>query len=385
MTMSLQRKVTVIAIAIGIAIAAFYLWQKLKPAGLPAAFVTGNGRIEGTEVDIATKFAGRVKEIRVREGDFVEQGQVVAVMDTQSQQADLEQLQAKVKQAQNASATAEAVASQKLQGKAAAAALVAQRRQAKTTALAVVKQSESEVTFAEGELKRSEELVAKKFITEQRLDSDRNRLQTAKASLEAAKSKVAEAQAAIEAAQSQMAEADAAIKASESQVLESKSSIDAAIAGTNKIATDIDDSTLKASIGGRVQYRTAEPGEVLAAGGKLLTILDVSDVYMTFFLPENIAGRVAMGTEARLVLDAAPQYVIPALVSYVDSTAQFTPKTVETTTERQKLVFRIKARIDPNLLMKYKTQVKTGLPGVAYVRLDNTSDWPANLQVKLPQ
>jgi len=83
----------------------------------------------------------------------------------------------------------------------------------------------------------------------------------------------------------------------------------------------------------------AQPGEVLPAGGKILTILDLSDVYMTFFLPETLAGRVAIGAETRVVLDAAPQYVFPAKVSFVASVAQFTPKTVETATERQKLVF----------------------------------------------
>lgn len=88
--------------------------------------------------------------------------------------------------------------------------------------------------------------------------------------------------------------------------------------------------------------------EKVPAGGKLLTIVDLSDVGMTFFLPETVAGKVAIGSEVRLVLDAVPQYVIPAKVSFVDSTAQFTPKAVETTSERRKLMFRSKAQIDPN-------------------------------------
>ncbi len=101
-----------------------------------------------------------------------------------------------------------------------------------------------------------------------------------------------------------------------------------------------------------MQYRIAQPGEVLASGGKVLNLVDLSDVYMTFFLPETVVGRVALGSEVHIVLDAAPQYVIPARVSYVASTAQFTPKTVETASERQKLMFRVKARIDPALLQK---------------------------------
>lgn len=105
---------------------------------------------------------------------------------------------------------------------------------------------------------------------------------------------------------------------------------------------------------------------------------------MTFFLPEQAAGRVALGTEVHIVLDAAPQYVIPASVSYVASTAQFTPKTVETASERQKLMFRVKAQISPELLQRHLTQVKTGLPGVAWIKLDPDAEWPANLAVKVP-
>jgi HlyD family secretion protein len=115
----------------------------------------------------------------------------------------------------------------------------------------------------------------------------------------------------------------------------------------------------------------------------VLNMVDLTDVYMTFFLPTKQAGRVALGAEARLVLDAAPQYVVPAKISFVADVAQFTPKTVETEEERQKLMFRIKAQIDPSLLREHLQQVKTGLPGMAYVRLDPQVDWPAELQTRL--
>jgi HlyD family secretion protein len=134
-----------------------------------------------------------------------------------------------------------------------------------------------------------------------------------------------------------------------------------------------------------VQFRIAEPGEVLNAGGKVLNMVDLADVYMTFFLPTAEAGRVRMGADARLVLDAVPHLVIPARVTFVADVAQFTPKTVETAEERQKLMFRIKAHIDPELLKKYIRSVKTGLPGVAYVQLDPQVPWPAHLEVRLPE
>ena len=133
---------------------------------------------------------------------------------------------------------------------------------------------------------------------------------------------------------------------------------------------------------GRIQYRIAQPGEVLSSGGRVLNLVDLTDVYMTFFLPEEVAGKVPIGAEVRLVLDAVPDIPIPAEVSYVASVAQFTPKTVETQVERQKLMFRVKARIDPALLKKYVEMVKTGIPGVAWVKRDSEAKWPAFLELK---
>ena len=155
------------------------------------------------------------------------------------------------------------------------------------------------------------------------------------------------------------------------QIAGAQSAVEAARANVERIQADIKDSALKSPRDGRVQYRVAQPGEVVGAGGRVLSLVDLSDVYMTFFLPTAVAGRVALGTEVRLVLDAAPQYVIPAKVSFVADVAQFTPKTVETASEREKLMFRIRAQIPVELLKKYITQVKTGLPGMAYVRLDS--------------
>jgi HlyD family secretion protein len=152
-----------------------------------------------------------------------------------------------------------------------------------------------------------------------------------------------------------------------------------------RVEADIQDSLLKSPRDGRVQYRIAQPGEVLAGGGKVLNLVDLGDVYLTFFLPETAVGKVALGSDVHIVLDAAPQYVIPAKVSYVASTAQFTPKTVETASERQKLMFRVKAQISRELLQKNLKLVKTGLPGVAWLKLDPQAKWPANLEIKVPE
>ncbi|WP_156302844.1 HlyD family efflux transporter periplasmic adaptor subunit, partial [Methylogaea oryzae] len=115
----------------------------------------------------------------------------------------------------------------------------------------------------------------------------------------------------------------------------------------------------------------------LAAGGKALTLLDMGDVYMTLFLPEAEAGKIAMNAEAHIVLDAMPDRPVPARVTFVSPQAQFTPKQVETFRERQKLVFRVKAQVDAAFLAAHADLAKPGLPGMGYVRLEPSAPWPA--------
>ena len=193
------------------------------------------------------------------------------------------------------------------------------------------------------------------------------------------------ARRALESAKAQVSATKAAIEAARTSIIQAQTRVDAAQATERRIVADIEDSELKAPRDGRVQYRVAEPGEVLAAGGRVLNMVDLSDVYMTFFLPTEQAGLLKIGGEARLVLDAAPDLRIPATISFVASVAQFTPKTVETSDERLKLMFRVKARIPPELLQQHLEYVKTGLPGMAWVRLNEQLPWPDSLAVRLPQ
>lgn len=328
--------------------AAWGAWQaQHRDEGL----ASGNGRIEATAVDVATKFAGRLDEVLVAEGQFVQAGQPVARMQVQSLQAQRDEAQARQQQA--------------LQAQAAGQAEVALRESDAEAAQALAVQRETELDAARRRLVRSETLAREGASSGQELDDDRARVRSAQAALEATRAQVKAARAAVQAARIQVTAAQA--------------SVQAARAATARIDADLADGLLRAPRDARVQYRVAEPGEVLGAGGKVLNLVDVTDVHMSFFLPEAAAGRVALGGEVRIVLDAAPQLVIPARVSFVAATAQFTPKTVETATERQKLMFRVKARIDPALLQRYREQVKTGLPGVAWVRLDASRPWPARL------
>jgi len=341
----------------GLIVAGLIAWQMLRSKGPGAGFVSGNGRLEATEIDVAAKLAGRVQDILVGEGDFVTAGQTLAHMQVQTLEAQRDEAQARLQQSITAVASAEAQ--------------VAMRESDRQAVMALVAQRESEFDASRRRLSRSETLTREGASSEQELDDDRARARSAQAAVVAAKAQVDAAQAAIVAARTLVVSAHSAVTAVEATV--------------TRIKADIDDSALSAPRDGRVQYRIAQPGEVLAAGGKVLNLVDLSDVYMTFFAPEAVAGKLALGSEVHIVLDAAPQYVIPTKVTFVASTAQFTPKTVETASERQKLMFRVKARIDPELLQKHLTLVKTGLPGMAWIKLDAQAQWPAELAVKIPQ
>jgi len=323
----MKRAVTILVIIAALA-AAVWFYALAPGDGPPEGFARANGRIEATRVDIAAKFGGRVAEVLAREGDFVEAGAVLARIDSAELEAEIRAAEAATRQARQELAQAEA--------------MIAQRG--------------GELTLAEAELARAETLRARGYGTVETLDLRRMQKTTAIAARDSAIAQRAAAEAAIESAQARVA-------ALEAQLAE---------------------HVLTAPRAGRVQYRLAEPGEVLAAGGKIVTLLDLGDVYMDVYLPTAQAGRLALGDEARLILDAAPQYVIPATVSFVAADAQFTPKFVETESEREKLMFRVRLKIAPEVLTRYRDLVKTGLPGVAVARVARGAEWPPTLAVHLP-
>lgn len=330
----------------------YYFWQSLQASELADGIASGNGRIEAVEIDVASKTAGRISEIFVDEGDFVKSGQKLAQMDVKQLESQLRQAEAEKRRADIGIETAQA--------------LVEQRNAEKKAAVAAVSQRQILLDSADSKMARSKQLASSSTISQQTLEDDQAAAEGARAALAAA--------------EAQSAAADAAISYARAQVVNAEAAADAAEAAIDNIETVISDSTLTAPRDGRVQFRVAQPGEIVAGGGKVINLVDLGDVYMSFFLPTDQAGRVAIGAEVRLKLDAAPQYIIPATVSFVANVAQFTPKTVETQIEREKLMFRVKAKINPELLLKHIEMVKTGLPGVAYVRLDPAAQWPAGLE-----
>ncbi|MGV8501562.1 HlyD family secretion protein [Pseudomonas aeruginosa] len=357
MSASINKKLLAGLVIASIAGLAWWGWSRFSNDGPGDGFVSGNGRIEATEIDISTKLAGRIDNILVREGEFVGAGKPLVTMQLDSLQAQRAEAVAALRQAESNVAAAEAQVTLRESDAIAARALVGQR--------------ESELDAAQRRRARSETLSKEGASSIQELDDDR--------------AAVRGAQAALAATRAQANAAGAAVNAAKAQLVGGHSAVEAATASVARIDADIRDSELKSPRDGRVQFRVAQPGEVLGAGGRVLNVIDLADVYMTFFLPNEIAGRVALGNDVRIVLDAAPDQPIPAKVSFVSSVAQFTPKTVETASERQKLMFRVKAQISPELLREYLEQVKTGLPGVAWVKLDPVAPWPASLSSRLTE
>ncbi len=297
--------VLILALVIGFAVWYFFL----RPSNNLPGITYGNGRLEATESDIATKVAGRLAEVLVREGDNLTAGQIAAKLDAEDLAAQLRAAESAVMQARDNLVSA-----------------ISQQKLAKVT------------------LDRTRELIKKGFISGDKLDRDLSALQTANAVLAAARNKIHQTEAQAEA-----------------------------------LRVNVKDTSLRAPIAGRVLYRLAEPGEVLAAGGKVFTLLDLTDVYMSIYLPTEEAGKVTLNSPAKIVLDALPNKPIPAKVVFVASRSQFTPKEVETRNEREKLMFRVKVKVDLDWLRQNADMAKPGMPGIAYVQIAPDAVWPATL------
>ncbi len=320
--MSKKYLLWIVAVAVAVAVGGYFGYQHWRDmqSSLPKGIASGNGRIEAKLVDIAAKEALRVKEILVDEGDLVKPGQVVVRMDTVTLDAQLAEAKLNV--------------------------LVKQQEEA--VSKATIAKREAEIDLAKTEVKRSTALVAERAGSQRELDVHRMALRSTTAGLQ---------------------EEQAKLRTTEQEV-----KVAAASAAT--IQTRIDDATLKSPVTGRVLYRLAEVGEVLSAGGKALTLTNLNDVYMEIFLPSEQAARIKDGAEARLTFDALPGVAVAGYVSFVSPEAQFTPKQVETKSEREKLMFRVKIRVPEKTVEAAIDRVKTGVRGVGYVKLDDSVEWP---------
>ncbi|AKQ57292.1 HlyD family secretion protein [Bordetella hinzii] len=318
-----------VAVLLALAAAGAIWVNQYRAQDMPQNIGNANGRLEVGRIDIATKYAGRLQELLVREGDGVAGGQVLARLDTTELRAQL-------------------AAAQAAQGRADQAVA---RAQAETEA------RQAREKLAQIELKQTQGLRSDALVSHIELQRRQLSLQGESAGLAAAGAALGEAKAAGLEAQAQIA----------------------------RVKSVIDDMDLRAPVAGRIEYRVVEVGAVLPAGGRVLTLLNTSDIYMTVFWPARVAGRLRVGQEARIVLDGVPGAVFPAKVGFVAAEAQFTPKYVETVNERDKLMYRVKLQVPVDLANRYATLLKGGMTGNGYVNLQADAAWPAELDISLPK
>lgn len=316
MTFSTGRWIGAVGAIVLLGAGALYLWLDRDADELDEGLYAGNGRVEATEVKVATKYPGRLVDVVPKEGDEVEQGAVVARLDNREALADLAQARAEFERVTHVVHSARAE----------------------------IERRNRELALSESQLERTEQLFERGSTSQQQLDRDTASMRTAAAAAEAARGNLMQAVAQLSAAEARIDRAEAIVEEME----------------------------ISAPISGRVLFRTAEPGEIIQAGGNILLLVDLDRPYMTIFLDEVSSGRVDIGDDALIWTDAYPQEPFAATVSFVSDEAEFTPKQVQTPEERQNLVFRVKLTAADNS----RKMLKPGMPGVGLIRTDSNIPWP---------
>ena len=298
------------------------LIARLRGRDMPEGIVKTNGRLEATEVDVAAKYPGRLATVTVNEGDEVTAGQVVATISSPETEAQLRAAQAQLLKA----------------------------KQALAEAIALIAQRNSDLTTARNDFERGKALVGQGWLTQQVFDQRRNRFEAAEATYAAA----------------------------EAQRDQAESQIKSAQATVEQLQSVLVDLVLVSPRSGRVQYRLARAGEVVAAGQRVLTILDLQDVYMTIYLPADVAGKLMLGDEARIIARSISRNTsFPPPSASWRPTPSLRPRALRRRRSGEKLMFRVKLQGDPKVLEKYHRAVKTGVRGLGFVRTDPKVPWPA--------
>ncbi|MFZ3327911.1 MAG: HlyD family efflux transporter periplasmic adaptor subunit, partial [Methylocella sp.] len=300
----------------------YKLLERSKTA-MPIGVASGHGRIAADEIDIDTKFGGRVADLLVDEGAVVTAGQILAHIDTRDLDALLKRDEARVLDLQKVT-----------------------DENAAHIARTVIR-----IKRANQHFDRTRRLLRKGRATSKMLDHRRQAMNGAIAALTVLNAKMDEARV----------------------------NLDAAKQAVGRDQVNIADSTIHAPRGGRIQHRIANVGELLPPGAKVFVMLDTASIYMDIYLPGGDSEKVKIGTDARIVLDDLPNLSFSAKVSFLAAEAPFAPTEVESKTQRDKLMFRVRVLIDPARLGAGAVSVRTGSPGVAYVRLNPQVAWPPQL------
>lgn len=401
-----------IALMLAVAVAfAVYMNYKRTADTTPEGFASSNGRLQLQNIDVASLRAGRVSQVLVHEGDLVEKGTPLVTLsseelDTQLQgaeaaksQAEAAKLQAEGRksQAQAAKARAEGAVTRAMGTEKRAEGGYARTQGGVNQADAVIAAKKAQLQIALDNLNNTKALRKDDLVSIAELQQREQAYQAAKAEVlaaQAAKAQAAaggtEAQAGIAEAQSGIAEAKAAVAEAQAGINQAQAGIEQAQAGINQAQSQINrvksiqsDMYVRAPQAGRVEYRIVEVGNVIAPGSKVVTLVDPNNVYLEIFLPTDSSNQVQIGSPARIVLDGI-KAVLPAKVSFVANQSQFTPKSVETKNEREKMMYRVKLSLDPQVASRYQTLLKGGMTAQGYVQLDPSKAWSKDLEVNMP-
>ena len=346
--------IPVVIVAAGAA--GFAVYQKQHADRQPENIIASNGRLELERIDVATLYAGRVKSMNVDEGSEVKAGDVLAELSSDTTSGRVEEAQA-----------GELAAKEMVQR---AQAGVKQAQEAVARADAQIAAQLQQQKLAQMELDNAGKMQSEDLVSPAETQRRRSQRDGAAAAVKAAQAAKAEALAAVRQAQAQVAEAQAGVAARQAQL---------------KLAQSANsDMQITSPKDGVVEYKIAQAGNVVGAGGKVVSLLDFSDASMAIFLPTAQVGSLKVGDEARIKLDGVDA-VFPAKISFIATEAQFTPKNVETASERAKLMFKVKLRIPKETALQYKGLLKGGMVGNGYVRTNRQQAWSADLAVKLPQ
>ncbi len=401
-----------IALILAVAVAfAVYMNYKRTADTTPEGFASSNGRLQLQNIDVASLRAGRVSQVLVHEGDLVEKGTPLVTLSSEELDTQLQGAEAAKSQAEAAKSQAEGRKSQAQAAKARAEGAVtramgtekraeggyARTQGGVTQADAVIAAKKAQLQIALDNLNNTKALRKDDLVSIAELQQREQAYQAAKAEVlaaQAAKAQAAaggtEAQAGIAEAQSGIAEAKAAVAEAQAGINQAQAGINQAQAGINQAQSQINrvksiqsDMYVRAPQAGRVEYRIVEVGNVIAPGSKVVTLVDPNDVYLEIFLPTDSSNQVQIGSPARIVLDGI-KAVLPAKVSFVANQSQFTPKSVETKNEREKMMYRVKLSLDPQVASRYQTLLKGGMTAQGYVQLDPSKAWSKDLEVNMP-
>lgn len=388
-----RRPLVLLAILVVLGLAGVAVWRVLlAPSGPPPGVVEVSGRIEGDDAAVAAKTAGRIRELTIREGDRVEAGQVIAVLDDeqirareQQAVAAVEQAEARVRLARHQITVLEEQLRQSELGV----------DQARADAQGRVNEAEARLAAAEAQLAQAEaawaqakwdreaaaRLFERELVAEQEARRARSNEEAQAAVVVAARRQVEAARGALTAARANLvnpAIRRSQVAAVQGQILQAQADIAAARAETQRARAQLEearanrqDLRIVAPFAGTVATRTAEPGEVVMAGTPVVTLVNLSEVYLRAFVPEGQIGRVRVGQVARVYLDSAPAEPIEARVSRVDPEASFTPENTYFREDRVKQVVGVKLQLRGAVGF-----AKPGMPADGEILVAGT-EWPA--------